>query len=380
MEISIFACLFMDVMKRKTCCIFNIAPSYRQAILTRLDSEFDCDFYLGDRLGFEIALMDYRQLKGYMGTLHFVPLFGRYFMQKGAFRLALKSYDQYLLTGEMHSLSSWLVLLICRLRGKKAFIWSHGIYGNESPANRLIKKLYYRLASKVLLYGDYARDFMIHRGFAPERLICVYNSLDYEKQVLIRNGLKDHQIYSDHFGNTDPVLLFIGRIQKIKKIDLLIEALKGLRDRHIPCNLMLIGKEIEHTGIREMVESLKLGDRVWFYGQSYEEEELAGLIHQANVCVSPGNVGLMAIHCLTYGTPVITHDNFAMQMPEFESIESKVSGDFFSYDSVEDLEDVIQVWLEKTGSERDAVRKACYSIIEERYNPSRQMEIFKNIL
>jgi glycosyltransferase involved in cell wall biosynthesis len=335
---------------------------------------------LGDRLGFEIALMDYRQLKGYKGTLHFVPLFGRYFLQKGAFRLALKSYDQYMLTGEMHSLSSWLVLLICRLRGKKAYIWSHGIYGNESRTNRFIKKVYYHLASKVLLYGDYARDFMIERGFAPERLICVYNSLDYENQAHIRNELKDSNIYPEHFGNTDPVLLFIGRIQKIKKIDLLLEALKGLHDRHIACNLMLIGKEIEQTGIREMAENLKLGDRIWFYGQSYEEEEIAGLIYQANVCVSPGNVGLTAIHCLSYGTPVITHDNFARQMPEFESIESKISGDFFKEDSVEDLQNVIQFWLEKTSRDRDAVRKACYTIIEERYNPSRQMEIFRNIL
>ena len=206
-------------MKRKTCCIFNIAPSYRQAILSRLDRAFDCDFYMGDRLGFEIALMDYQQLKGYKGSLHYVPLIGRYFLQKGAWRLAFQSYDQYILTGELHSISSWLVLLTCRIRGKKALIWSHGIYGNESRANRLIKKLYYRLASQVLLYGDYARDYMIKRGFAPEKLICVYNSLDYEKQLLIRNELKDSGIYSDHFGNTDPVILYIGRIQRIKKID-----------------------------------------------------------------------------------------------------------------------------------------------------------------
>jgi glycosyltransferase involved in cell wall biosynthesis len=54
-----------------------------------------------------------------------------------------------------------------------------------------------------------------------------------------------------------------------------------------------------------MIKERKLDDFIVFYGESYNERELAPLIALADVCVSPGNVGLTAIHALTYGTPVI---------------------------------------------------------------------------
>ena len=44
--------------------------------------------------------------------------------------------------------------------------------------------------------------------------------------------------------------------------------------------------------------------------------------------VSPGNVGLTAIHSLSYGTPVLTHNNFNNQMPEVESIQPGFNGYF----------------------------------------------------
>ena len=59
------------------------------------------------------------------------------------------------------------------------------------------------------------------------------------------------------------------------------------------------------------MENLNLQDQIWFYGACYDESKLGELIFNADLCVSPGNVGLTAVHSMGYGTPVITHNNFA---------------------------------------------------------------------
>ena len=53
------------------------------------------------------------------------------------------------------------------------------------------------------------------------------------------------------------------------------------------------------------------------------------------------------MHSLIYGTPVVTHNNFAEQMPEFEAVRPNVSGAFYKYNDVSDLclkiEEVIEL-------------------------------------
>lgn len=57
----------------------------------------------------------------------------------------------------------------------------------------------------------------------------------------------------------------------------------------------------------------------------------AEFIYNADLCVSPGNVGLTAMHSLVFGCPVITHNCFEWQMPEFEAIQPGITGDFLRW-------------------------------------------------
>ena len=66
-----------------------------------------------------------------------------------------------------------------------------------------------------------------------------------------------------------------------------------------------------------------------FVGEVYSESELCPLIAAADLCVSPGAVGLTVMHALVYGTPVITHDDLDNQKPEFEAIQPGVTGALF---------------------------------------------------
>jgi glycosyltransferase involved in cell wall biosynthesis len=362
------------------CSINNVAPHYREALFALMDRELKCDFYIGDRVATPIVPMNVEVLKGYRKTLTFVPLPGHFYWQKGAVGVAFDAYQYYLVDGEPYCLSNWLVLLITKLRRKKVWLWSHGWYGDENLLKRVVKKVFFKLSDKVLLYGDYARNLMIARGFDPQKVVCIYNSMDYDQQVKIRASLSDATIYPTHFNNDDPVLIYIGRIQKEKMVDQLIRALRELNDRGTPCNLVIIGEEIEETGMRSIVSDYSLNDRVWFVGPLFDEERLGEFIYHADVCVSPGNVGLTAIHCLTYGTPVITHDHFPHQGPEFETITPGATGDFFAENSIDDLCLKIKPWLSLSPEKRASTRQACYATIAGKYNPRYQVAVLKTLL
>lgn len=345
-----------------------------------MDEELNCDFYIGNRVKYSIELMDYNSLKGYRKSLKFKPLIGNFYWQQGAISLAFKQYKHYILTSEPYCLSSWLILLLNRLTGRKSYLWTHGWYGNESKLKKILKKIFFGLSHKVLLYGDYARNLMIKEGFSPEKLITIFNSLDYDKQIQIRQTLSESPVYKQHFKNQYPVLLYIGRIQNRKKIELLIEAMNELAKSKSFCNLILIGKQTDETSIHKLVSLYKLEKYVWFFGPCYDEEILGELIFNANVGISPGNVGLTAIHCLVYGTPVITQNNFTRQMPEFEAIEQYLTGDFFIEDSVKNLCDKINEWTLLPKERRESIRQSCYKVIHEKYNPHRQIIILKEVL
>lgn len=346
-----------------------------------MDTELKCDFYIGDRVSSPMKKMSYSALRGFKNELKRVDLKGAFFWQKGAIKTVFSNYNTYILTGDPNCISTWIILLFTKFTSKKTFLWTHGWYGKETGVKKLLKKFFYKLSDNLLLYGDYARNLMLKEGFKPEKLHCIYNSLDYDNQLNIRRQLKITNIFVNRFGNSNPALCYIGRIQKVKKIDMAFEAMRILKDNfNMDINFVIIGKESEEIDLRSLASESNLDDNVWFYGPCYDESMLGEIFYNSSLCVSPGNVGLTAVHSLTYGCPLITHDNFKNQMPEFEVIQPGVTGDFFEEDNVEDLANKIYNWLTLNPVKGDNKINACYKVIDERYNPHFQIELLKGLI
>lgn len=362
----------------KLCIIYNFAAHYRQSVFELIDQAFDCVWYFG-KSNQDIKKMDYSVFKSpifEVETIHFANLT----YQKKVIRL-LRKYDIFLMLGDSRSVSTWLFLLFSQFNvHKKVYLWSHGIYGKESKIEILLKKIIFKLADGIFLYNNYARDLMIKKGFKTDKLFVIHNSLDYKKQLQIRNLIKPSVIYKKHFGNKNPNIIFIGRLTQVKKLDLLLEAVKLLKYKGYIFNVIFVGDGTEREFLELRASKLGLNKFVWFYGACYDEQENAELIYNADLCVAPGNVGLTAMHAMVFGTPVITHNNFKQQMPEFESIIPFKTGDFFEYDNVSSLADKIKTWFEVYGIYRNSVREECYKEIDNFWTPEFQIKVLrKNI-
>ena len=367
---------------KRLCCIFNIPSLYRETIYTELENNYDCEWYFENE-AVDIARFDTSKFKN-VNTLIHTSVLGRAYCMKGLFRQLWrrKDFDGYLIVGAPMCLSIWL--LCCFLRvfrpQKKIYFWTHGWYGKESRIERIIKKTFLRLADGLFLYGNYAKKLLLKEGFHDAKLHVIHNSLSYNIQFKLRQQMRITDVYEKHFKNSDPVLLFIGRLTPIKKLDMLIDALSKLQKRGKKYNLVFVGDGSEKGPLKEQVEALNLSEQVWFYGPCYDELTNAELIYNADLCVAPGNIGLTAIHVLMFGCPAITHNDFSYQMPEFEAIVPYKTGDFFERDNVEALASVIDRWFMQNNQLRECMREFCYNEIDQNWTPHYQMKVIKNVI
>lgn len=368
---------------KRVCCIFNIAPLYRAGIYRAMDAEpsVEFDFVAGEESTGGIALMDASGLKGFRGYVHNVyRKRGKLVWQKGAIRKAFaKRYDAYILTGNPGIRSNWVIALLARLLRRPVYLWSHGLYGDETGWKLRKNMAWFRLAGHLLLYGERAYKLLQTKGFPTERMTVIYNSLDYDKQRAIRERIGDRGFIRNYFGEDRPLLIFVGRLTATKKLDMLLEALALLDHQGTACNLVLVGDGPDRENLEEQTERLGLTDRVWFYGETYDEHIIGTLLYHSDVCVSPGNVGLTAMHALMFGTPVVTHDNLNRQMPECEAIAQGVNGGFFAEGNVTALADAIRPWVGLSAARRKEVREACHRVMDEKFNPEKQMTILRTV-
>lgn len=363
----------------KVCCILNIAPHYREALLREMDADPSVSFDLlaGEESHGGIALADTSGLKGFRGYLcNVYRRGGKLVWQKKAFSKAFsRKYDAYILTGNPGIRSNWLIALAARLTGRKVFLWTHGLRGDENGRELRKYMAWFRLSNHLLLYGERARELLLAQGYPAKRMTVIYNALDTNRQERVSERMGDSGFIRNFFGNDLPYVVFSSRLTAVKRIDLLIEAVGMLK-----CNLVMIGDGPLRDELQMQVERLELTDRVWFYGECYDETVLATFFRHSAACVSPGDVGLTALHAMGYGTPVITHDNPAHQMPEAEAVIPGRTGDLFREGDPVSLASAIERWLAVGEEERELVRQRCRELIESHYNPTAQLAAIRRAL
>lgn len=366
----------------KIAMLFPYAPSYREPIYQLMDETFDVDWFFCGNAERPLKLFNYSLLKNCNLNLQEKQVIGPFTRYTGINALNLEKYDALIIAGVYQNLSEWeLAFKYGRCRKKpKLFFWTHGMYGKESAFRKCVKNVLYKSGDGLLLYGNYAKDLMIKMGYEDKKLYVIHNSLDYSKQLVLREQRLKSSIYSSRFNNSYPTLIFIGRLTKVKQLDMLIDAVFSLSQKGEHYNISFVGDGTEREQLEQKVASLRLSNQVWFYGECYDEVKNAELIYNADLCVAPGNIGLTAMHVLMFGCPAITHNDFKWQMPEFEAIHEGITGGFFSAGVVESLANSISQWFKVHGKDREQIRQNCFYEIDNYWTPQFQVEVLHKAL
>jgi len=377
----------------KVAIIDDIAAHYRLLLFQKLSLQKDPEYFLfaSERSHNGVSIIDteFAELPAVKGGINWtfiknIVAFKIIFWQKGVFKIAARGdFDVYIFPGEFQILSTWLAIAICKIRNKKVVFWGHGSYGNEKNIKKYLRQLFNKLPDAYLLYNKRAKDLLIQQGINGEKLFLINNSLNYDTHVKIRESITQDSMNSIRknlsFKNKElPLVLFIGRFTKEKKIEQLIRGIDILNKRDENVNCVLIGDGEQKDFLENLVINLNLENNISFYGPSYNEGVNGLLLSIADCCVSPGNVGLNAIHSMTFGTPVITHNDSSSQGPEVSSVIENFTGELFEKNNLDDLVDKIQKIVFVKGKKH--YRNNCLKIVDDSYNPTYQVKVFNKLI
>lgn len=296
----------------------------------------------------------------------------RLLWQTGIVRRIIHSpYQYFVFEGAIAHLPTWLYAVLCRIMGKKALFWTHGFVGRDHGLKKIVRTIYFKLPHALLLYSHYARNLMIENGFAPNKLFVVYNSLDTSRQMSVLQSCdpavsarEKKQLFSTPGQFT---AIFIGRLVREKKVDWVLEAVRTLRDDGRPINCIIIGDGPESDFIKAFISRYELEKTVYWAGPVYDEEVICKYFLMSDMMISPGNVGLNCVHSLTYGVPVLTHDNLKYQGPEVEAVIPGKTGLLYRHHDFKDLVAKIAEWRSMNWS-GTVVLKNCHEVINKHYN------------
>ncbi len=224
-------------------------------------------------------------------------------------------YSHYWLSGEV----------ACVLRPHLATGWAHiahtlGLVKNRTlaagarPEPDLRIRVEGELAQQADLLiastSDEAQELIEGYGADPERVSVVPPGVDLGMFQPMDRGVARRKI---GYGS-GRLLLFVGRLERLKGVEVAIRALALLRDRrHDDVRLLILGED-SHEGEESEKERLKaiasevgVRDRVDFVG-SVAHHELPYFYAAADVCVMPSyseSFGLVALEAQACGCPVV---------------------------------------------------------------------------
>jgi phosphatidyl-myo-inositol dimannoside synthase len=247
------------------------------------------------------AISNWRSLKHYVRTVRAVR------------RLAKQEN-----VGMIHAarpLSEGLVARMVRLRtGIPYCCYTHGEDINIATTSRELKWLtrrVLRIANAVIANSNFTRDLLLNDwGIPPERVRLLHPGVDCE---YFRPAPPDAEVRKRLGWEGRQVILTVGRLQRRKGQDVMIEVVARLRERFPNVLYAVVGDGDERPRLNDIVARLGVAPHVQFLGE-VKDSELLHCYQQCDVFALPNRAvgkdvegfGMVLLEAQACGRPVLT--------------------------------------------------------------------------
>ena len=181
--------------------------------------------------------------------------------------------------------------------------------GEVEPEERpLTERAAMLKADRIIAFSGHERDAMARLyGADPKKVRLVPCGVDLGKFRPL-----DQKEAREQLGlNGEKVLLFVGRVEPLKGLDLLVETAAQLEAGEEKVRMMVVGGggpgEPETDRVRRLAEERQVDGMIEFVGR-VDHDELPLYYNAADVCIVPSyyeSFGLVALESMACGTPVV---------------------------------------------------------------------------
>jgi len=198
--------------------------------------------------------------------------------------------------------------LACLLKGKKFIITWNEVWGKDYWINymgrkgifgAIIEKLTSKLPDKIISVSEHTTKNLIEKlKVNPEKIITIPNGIEFNKIQKVNPAKESSDI------------IFAGRLLSHKNVDLLIKAVKIIKEnsnKNIKCAILGEGPELED--LQQLTKKLKLEKNIKILGFIKKSDDVYSLIKSSKVFVLPSEregFGIAALEANACGIPVVT--------------------------------------------------------------------------
>lgn len=227
-------------------------------------------------------------------------------------------------TGDFYN---FFLVIVAKLFKKEIISFGHGWNQKISSfkpylhPKQLIKCFFYLLSDKNLIY-EANQAYELKKYFKKKKFIVFKNTIhieDKEKLRLVPLNIKNQIVY-------------IGKLNKEKRINVLLYYFYKLKERLPELNLVVIGDGVD----RKLIE--KENNDIIFLGRITNNNIINQVLNESICVFIPGKIGLVANHSIGLGCPIIgfKRSNKVYHAPEVNNIIDGVTG-FLINENVDEL-------------------------------------------
>jgi glycosyltransferase involved in cell wall biosynthesis len=237
--------------------------------------------------------------------------------------------------------------------------------GDKIKVNKLsdiflafLRLIFANLADLHLYYASVG--FEIYKSYfvKSEKMHLLSNSPDTDKLLKVYNDLKK----SVHPENN--TIIHVGRLVKWKKVDLLLKAVKIIKERIPNVKLKVIGDGPEKQNLQKLVDDFELKNNVDFLGAIYEPKVLGKEFLSSEIYVIAGMGGLSINEAMCFAKPIICS---VCDGTEKDLVFENFNGLYFKEDNYLDLAEKI-IFLLQNKEMLNNFGQNSLKIIEEKIN------------
>ena len=227
-----------------------------------------------------------------------------------------------------------------------------------------LRKRFIRNFDALITYSKLGAEQYAALGFPPERIFVAPNA------VAAKPTSPPPQ-RGTQFTLNKPQVLFVGRLQERKKVDVLIRACAALPIAVQP-ELHIVGDGPAHRQLQEIAQDIY--PETTFYGAMHGEA-LAELFSKADLFVLPGTGGLAVQEAMSYALPVIVGQADGTQ----SNLVRPKNGWILNSGSVKELEGIMRKALSDVTRLR-AMGAVSYTIVDDEVNLENMVSAFQKAI